>query len=46
MVLPEPLSLYLVVNHAALLALLLALTYGSIPLLAARRVGAPEREPA
>ena len=37
MVLPHGLSLYLVANHAALIALLLALTYGSIPLLAARQ---------
>jgi anti-sigma factor RsiW len=36
-VLPHGLSLYLVANHAALIALLLALTYGSIPLLAARQ---------
>jgi predicted anti-sigma-YlaC factor YlaD len=38
-VLPQGLSLYLVFNHAALLAFLLALTYGSIPLLAARQGG-------
>jgi predicted anti-sigma-YlaC factor YlaD len=38
-VLPHGLSLYLVFNHAALIALLLALTYGSIPLLAARQGG-------
>lgn len=37
LVLPHRLSLYLVFNHAVLLALLLALTYGSIPLLAARQ---------
>jgi hypothetical protein len=37
-VLPETLSLYLVLNYAGLLALLTALTYGSIPLLAARQV--------
>ena len=35
--LPEPLSLYLVVNYAAVLALLGALTYGAIPLLAERQ---------
>jgi anti-sigma factor RsiW len=38
-VLPEGLSLYLVFNQAVLLALLFALTYGSIPLLAARQAG-------
>jgi len=36
-VLPHGLSLYLVVNHAALLALLLTLTYGAVPFLAARQ---------
>jgi len=36
-VLPPALSLYLVVNYAALLALLGALTYGAIPLLAERQ---------
>lgn len=35
--LPEPLSFYLVVNYAAVLALLGALTYGAIPLLAERQ---------
>jgi len=36
-VLPHGLSLYLVVNHAALLVLLLSLTYGAVPVLAARQ---------
>jgi hypothetical protein len=36
-VLPHGLSLYLVVNHAALLVLLLTLTYGAVPVLAARQ---------
>jgi len=35
--LPPALSLYLVVNYAAVLALLGALTYGAIPLLAERQ---------
>jgi hypothetical protein len=35
--LPAGLSFYLVVNYAAVLALLGALTYGSIPLLAERQ---------
>ena len=35
--LPAALSLYLVVNYAAVLALLGALTYGAIPLLAERQ---------
>lgn len=35
--LPEPLSFYLVANYAAVLALLGALTYGAIPLLAERQ---------
>lgn len=35
--LPEPLSLYLIVNYAAVLALLGTLTYGAIPLLAERQ---------
>lgn len=35
--LPEALSLYLVVNYAAVLALLGALTYGAIPVLAERQ---------
>jgi len=36
-VLPHGLSLYLVVNHAALLVLLLTLTYAAVPVLAARQ---------
>ena len=36
-VLPHGLSLYLVFNHAAFLVLLLALTYGAVPVLAARQ---------
>ncbi len=36
-VLPETLSLYLVLNYAGLLALCAALTYGAVPLLAARQ---------
>jgi hypothetical protein len=36
-VLPPALSLYLVINYAAVLALLGALTYGAIPLLAERQ---------
>ena len=36
-VLPESLSFYLVLNYAGLLALLAALTYGAIPVLAARQ---------
>ena len=35
--LPEPVSLYLIVNYAAVLALLGTLTYGAIPLLAERQ---------
>jgi hypothetical protein len=42
--LPPTLSLYLVVNYAALLAFLLALTYGAIPLIAARQVGLGPKE--
>lgn len=42
-VLPETLSLYVVTNYALLLAFLLALTYGAVPILAARQVaGRPE----
>jgi anti-sigma factor RsiW len=37
-VLPERLSFYLVATHAALLALLLAVTYGAVPLLAAHQL--------
>jgi hypothetical protein len=37
-VLPETLSLWLVGNYAVLLAFLLALTYGAVPILAARQV--------
>jgi hypothetical protein len=36
-ILPATLSLYLVLNYAGLLALLAALTYGAIPLLAIRQ---------
>jgi hypothetical protein len=36
-VLPETLSFYLVLNYAGLLALVAALTYGTIPLLAAHQ---------
>ena len=36
-VLPHGLTLYLVVNQAVLLALLLTLTYGAVPFLAARQ---------
>jgi hypothetical protein len=36
-VLPGALSLYLVFNYAATLALLLALTYSAIPILAERQ---------
>jgi predicted anti-sigma-YlaC factor YlaD len=38
-VLPVGVSLFLIGNYAALLALLLAAIYGAIPLLAARQVG-------
>ena len=38
--LPDALSLYVVANWVGLLALLLALTYGAIPFLAARQVPA------
>jgi hypothetical protein len=38
-VLPHAVSLYVVGNYAAFLALLLALTYGAIPFLAARQGG-------
>jgi hypothetical protein len=37
-VLPATLSLYLVATHAAVLALLLGLTYGAVPLLAAHQL--------
>jgi anti-sigma factor RsiW len=37
-VLPERLGFYLVATHAALLALLLAITYGAVPLLAAHQL--------
>ncbi len=37
-VLPAPLSLYLVAIHATLLALLFALTYGGLPLVAAHQL--------
>jgi hypothetical protein len=35
--LPEPVGLYVTVNYAVLLALLLALTYGAVPILAERQ---------
>ena len=35
--LPAAVSLYVVANYAALLALLLALAYGAVPILAARQ---------
>ena len=41
--LPRPLSFYLVVNYAAVLALLGALTYGAIPLLAERQARGASR---
>jgi hypothetical protein len=37
-ILPEAVSLYLVVNYTALLALLLTLAYGAIPLLSDRQL--------
>jgi hypothetical protein len=37
-VLPEALSFYLVATHAAVLALLLGITYGAVPLLAAHQL--------
>ena len=37
-VLPAALSFYLVATHAAVLALLLGLTYGAVPLLAAHQL--------
>jgi len=37
-VLPDALSLYVVANHALLLAFLSALTYGAVPILAARQI--------
>ncbi|MCC6849075.1 MAG: hypothetical protein IT294_11295 [Deltaproteobacteria bacterium] len=35
--LPEPLGFYVIVDYAAVLALLAAITYGAIPLLAERQ---------
>ena len=40
--LPDALSLYVVANWVGFLALLLALTYGAIPFLAARQTAAPQ----
>jgi len=37
-VLPGSLSFYLVATHAAVLALLLGITYGAVPLLAAHQL--------
>ena len=37
-VLPDPLAVYVVLNHAVVLALLLAVTYGSIPILVDRQL--------
>jgi anti-sigma factor RsiW len=37
-ILPERVGFYLVATHAALLALLLAITYGAVPLLAAHQL--------
>jgi len=43
-VLPVSLSLYLVLNAAAMLAALLSLTYGAVPVLAERQLRARRRE--
>jgi hypothetical protein len=37
-ILPDALSFYVVLNHAVLLAFLLALTYAAVPILAERQV--------
>lgn len=44
-VLPDALSLYFVVNYATLLAVLLTLAYGAIPLLAERQAAATRGDP-
>jgi hypothetical protein len=44
-VLPPRLSFYLVATHAAVLALVLAITYGAVPLLAAHQLRLRHEEP-